>query len=48
MKEAEMDQVAEWIDRAIAQVGKEAELAKIREEVRAFALNFPLPGEGRG
>ncbi len=48
MKETEMDQIAEWIDRAIANVGKEEELAKIREEVRAFALNFPLPGEGRG
>jgi len=48
LKEAEMDQVAEWIDRAIANVGKEEELAKIREEVRAFALNFPLPGEKPG
>ncbi|MBX6334633.1 serine hydroxymethyltransferase [Candidatus Saccharibacteria bacterium] len=48
MKETEMDQIAEWIDRAIANVGKEEELAKIREEVRAFALNFPLPGEKPG
>lgn len=45
LKEAEMDQVAEWIDRAITANGQEDKLAAIRKEVVAFAKDFPLPGE---
>jgi glycine hydroxymethyltransferase len=43
LKEAEMDQVAEWIDRAIQANGQDAKLAAIKKEVEAFAVNFPLP-----
>ena len=43
LKEAEMDQVAEWIDRAIQANGQDAKLAQIRKEVTAFAEDFPLP-----
>lgn len=43
LKEAEMDQVAEWIDRAITANGQDAKLAKIKQEVEAFAKDFPLP-----
>lgn len=44
MKEAEMDLVAGWIDRAIANHADDARLAEIREEVRALSVQFPVPG----
>lgn len=47
LKEAEMDQVAEWIDRAITANGQEAKLEMINREVMAFAKDYPLPGESR-
>lgn len=43
LKEAEMDQVAEWIDHAIQAHGQEPKLAKIKTEVENFAKDFPLP-----
>jgi glycine hydroxymethyltransferase len=43
MKEAEMDQVAEWMDRAITGQNDEAKLAAINAEVREFTNLFPLP-----
>ena len=43
LKEAEMDQVAEWIDRAITANGQDAKLAEIKAEIEAFAKDFPLP-----
>lgn len=43
LKEAEMDQVAEWIDAAITARGSESDLGKIRAEIKAFAQDFPLP-----
>lgn len=43
LKEAEMDQVADWIDRAIQAKGQEAKLAKIKQEIEAFAKDYPLP-----
>ncbi|MHB8708798.1 MAG: serine hydroxymethyltransferase [Desulfuromonadales bacterium] len=42
LKEAEMQQVAVWIDRALQNVGNDAELAKIRGEVRELCQQFPL------
>jgi len=44
MKEAEMDQVAEWIDRAITGQNDEAKLAAIDDEILEFTKQFPLPG----
>ncbi|MCK4502349.1 MAG: serine hydroxymethyltransferase [Desulfuromonadales bacterium] len=42
LKEPEMLQVADWIDRAIQNIGNDAELAKIRAEVKTLCLKFPL------
>jgi len=42
LKEQEMEMVAKWIGRALQNVGKEAELSSIREEVKEFCRKFPL------
>ncbi len=42
LKEAEMVQVAEWIDRALKNIENSAELAKIKGEVKALCQRFPL------
>ena len=44
MSESDSRTVAHLIDRAIKQRNNSAELAVLREEVRAFAQRFPLPG----
>ncbi len=44
MKEAEMEKVAEWIDRTIQNHDNESELLKIKEEVKAMCVEFPVPG----
>ncbi|HSX33241.1 MAG TPA: serine hydroxymethyltransferase [Candidatus Saccharimonadales bacterium] len=43
LKEAEMRQVAAWIDDAIQATGNEAKLAKIHAAVKAFTKDYPLP-----
>ncbi|HSX34311.1 MAG TPA: serine hydroxymethyltransferase [Candidatus Saccharimonadales bacterium] len=43
LKEAEMEQVAEWIDRALSANGQDAKLDAIRQEILAFAKEYPLP-----
>lgn len=43
LKEADMVKVAEWIDQAIINRDDSQKLAKQREEIRKFALDFPLP-----
>ncbi len=45
LKEAEMDQVAAWIDRAITHAGETAVLEKLHADITAFTKAFPLPGE---
>ncbi len=42
LKEAEMLQVAEWIDRALQNIENSAELAKIKAEVKVLCQRFPL------
>ncbi len=42
LKEAEMRQVAAWIDRALKNVDQEAELRSIRAEIKELCLRFPL------
>jgi glycine hydroxymethyltransferase len=44
MKEIEMEKVAEFIDRAITSRENSEELAKIKQEITSFALQFPVPG----
>ena len=39
--EAEMQQVADWIERVVASRGEAAE--SVREEVRSLCVQFPLP-----
>ncbi len=43
MKEDEMRQVADYIDHALRHAHDDTALAKVREEVREFCKNFPLP-----
>ena len=45
LKEAEMDQVADWIDAAITARDDDRKLAAIQKQIRAFVKSFPLPGE---
>lgn len=44
MKEKHMETVAEFIDRGIKNKDSEAELKKLRKDVKEFALKFPVPG----
>lgn len=43
MKEAEMEQVATWIDQALTAHRDDSKLAKIHAEVCNFTKSFPLP-----
>ena len=45
LKENDMATIAEWMKQAIDAREDEAKLAKLREEVRVFALKFPLPSD---
>lgn len=45
MKEAEMTQIAEWIDEAIRAHGNDQKLADIQRTVREFTKQYPLPGD---
>jgi glycine hydroxymethyltransferase len=43
--EKDMETVAEWMKQAVDARDDEAKLAKLREEVKVFALKFPLPSD---
>ncbi len=45
LKETEMEQVADWIDKAITNAGKDSELARIKKEIAQFTKAYPLPGD---
>ena len=45
--ESDMETIAEWMKQAIDAREDDAKLAKLREEVRTFALKFPLPSDKR-
>jgi glycine hydroxymethyltransferase len=45
LTEDHMDQIADWMKQAIDNHDNSAQLAVIREEVKAFALQFPLPSD---
>lgn len=45
LKEDDMAKVAEWMKQAIDNREDEARLAELHEEVKAFALQFPLPSD---
>jgi len=44
MKEEEMKKIAKWIDRAIKMKNKPAEIKKIKNEIKEFCEDFPVPG----
>lgn len=44
MKEKDMKKVGEFIIRTLKSAGKKSELEKIRKEVIAFSVKFPVPG----
>ena len=43
LKEAEMVQVAGWLDRVMGSKGDATETAKVRAEIREFCARFPMP-----
>ncbi len=43
MKEAEMEQIAVWIDNALNNKNNQNKLTSIKEEVKTMCLNFPIP-----
>jgi glycine hydroxymethyltransferase len=43
--EKDMKQIAEWMKQAIDARDDDAKLAMLREEVKTFALRFPLPSD---
>ncbi len=45
LKEEHMPQIAEWMKQSIDNRDDEASLAQLHDEVKAFALQFPLPSD---
>jgi len=45
LKEEHMEQIAEWMKRAIDSREDEAVLVELREEVKLFSKGFPLPSD---
>ncbi|MCL2095138.1 serine hydroxymethyltransferase [Candidatus Saccharibacteria bacterium] len=45
LKEDDMEKIAKWMKAAIDAREDEKELAKLREEVKEFSLEFPLPSD---
>jgi glycine hydroxymethyltransferase len=45
MKEAEMEQISDWIDDAITYRNDDKKLASIKETITEFTKAYPLPGE---
>ena len=45
LKEDDMATIAEWMKQAIAARDDAAKLQKLRQEVKEFALQFPLPSD---
>jgi glycine hydroxymethyltransferase len=44
MKEADMQHVGEWILRVLKAANEESAITAVRNEVREFARQFPVPG----
>lgn len=45
MKEAEMVQIADWIDQVISHTGDDKRLKRIHQEIQDFTKAFPLPSD---
>jgi glycine hydroxymethyltransferase len=48
LKETDMTKIADWMKQAIDNREDEAKLSTLRDEVRRFALQFPLPSDQLG
>jgi glycine hydroxymethyltransferase len=46
LKESDMERIAEWMKQAIENREDEVKLNVLRNEVKEFALQFPLPSDG--
>jgi glycine/serine hydroxymethyltransferase len=44
MKEEEMMEIADLIDKVLSRGGDPSVLAEVRAEVKRFTAHFPLPG----
>jgi len=44
MKEAEMEKIADWMDRVLSNIDDEALHAEVKKEVTEMCLKFPVPG----
>ncbi len=44
MKEAEMERIADWMDRVISNIEDEELHKQVKEEVKEMCLKFPVPG----
>jgi glycine hydroxymethyltransferase len=45
LKEKDMEQIAEWMKQAVDNHDNDAKLAELHQEVKTFALKFPLPSD---
>lgn len=45
LKESDMEQIAEWMKQAIDNRDDDAKLTELCEQVKTFALKFPLPSD---
>ena len=45
LKEDDMVLIAEWMDKAVKANNDDKKLSQLREEVKGFALKFPLPSD---
>jgi glycine hydroxymethyltransferase len=44
MGPAEMERIAEWMDRVAEAPGDDSVIAKVADEVRELSAKFPVPG----
>ena len=44
MKEAEMEKIADWMDRVLSNIDDEALHSEVKKEVTEMCLKFPVPG----
>lgn len=47
LREEHMEQVAEWMEQAIVHRNDDKKLAQLKNEVKEFSLQFPLPSDNR-
>jgi glycine hydroxymethyltransferase len=43
MKEGEIKKVVEWIDQALVNRGDDGKLTEIKNQIKEFTVEFPIP-----